>query len=72
MREASVEYRKVIKEMELVQLEYQCRECDASLVDWYDRCPECGDWNTVEVNFREEISLEELGLSSAPVYTSRR
>jgi len=40
-------------------------------MEWSDRCATCGEWNVVEVNFREEISLEDLGLSPAPVYTSR-
>ena len=62
---------KVIKEMDLVQLEYCCRACNETVMEWVDRCPSCGEWNTVEVNFREEISLDELGLAPAPVYTSR-
>jgi tetratricopeptide (TPR) repeat protein len=70
-REAAAEYRKVIKELELVQLEYRCRTCEESFMEWADRCTRCGDWNTVEVTLREEISLEELGLSPAPVYSSR-
>jgi len=28
------------------------------------------EWNAVDVNFREEISADELGLSAAPVYTA--
>lgn len=70
-RDAAHEYRKVIKEMDLVQLEYRCSACRATRADWAPRCAHCGEWNTVEVDFREEISLEELGLSPAPVYTSR-
>ncbi len=70
-REAVNEYRKVIKEMELVQLEYRCRPCGRTEMEWAARCAGCGEWNTIEVNFREEISLEELGLSPAPVYTIR-
>jgi lipopolysaccharide biosynthesis regulator YciM len=65
---ACVEYRKVIKEMDLVQLEYRCRACDETIMEWTARCPSCERWNTVEVNFREEISLEELGLAPAPIY----
>ena len=38
--------------------------------EWIDRCPACGEWNRIEVNFREEVPLEELGLSPAPIYTS--
>lgn len=70
-REAGVQYRKVIKEMDLVQLEYRCRSCGQTLTEWTDRCADCQEWNTVEVSFREEMSLDELGLSTAPVYTIR-
>jgi len=70
-RDASTEYRMVIREMELVQLEYRCRSCGATSMDWSERCAACGEWNTVEVNFREEASTDELGLAPAPVYTAR-
>ena len=69
--EAALEYRKVIKEMELIQLEYRCRACREKTMEWSHRCTACGEWNSVEVNFREEISLDELGLAPAPIYTSR-
>ena len=39
-------------------------------MEWNHRCPPCGEWNTIEVDFREEIPLEELGLAPAPIYTS--
>lgn len=70
-RDAAGEYRNVIKETELVQLEYRCRSCGASAAEWVDRCPSCGEWSTVEMDFREEMSIEELGIPPAPVYTSR-
>jgi lipopolysaccharide biosynthesis regulator YciM len=69
-RGANAEYRRVIKEMELVQLEYGCRSCGETLMEWSDRCPTCSSWNSIEVNFREEIPLEELGLAPAPIYSS--
>ncbi|MCP3981330.1 MAG: tetratricopeptide repeat protein [bacterium] len=68
-REATSEYRKVIKEMDLVQLEYKCLGCAASTMEWSHRCTECGEWNVIEVNFREEIPLEDLGIAPAPIYT---
>jgi hypothetical protein len=40
-------------------------------MEWAALCPSCGEWNTIEVNFREEITLDELGLAPAPIYTSR-
>lgn len=70
-REASQEYRKVIQELDLLHLEYRCRSCGAASVEWTDRCGRCAEWNAVEVNFREEMSAEELGLPPAPVYSSR-
>ena len=70
-RDAATEYRKVIKEMELVQLDYRCRACHQTRSEWAARCAQCGDWNTIEVDFREEISLDDLGLAPAPVYTTR-
>jgi lipopolysaccharide biosynthesis regulator YciM len=68
--EAVAEYRSVIKEMELVQLDYRCTACHAATTEWTHRCGACGEWNTVEVNFREELSLDELGLAPAPIYTT--
>ena len=70
--EATAEYRRVIRETDLVQLDYLCRACRRTTTEWNDRCPSCGEWNTIEVNFREEIPIEELGLSVAPVYTAER
>jgi lipopolysaccharide biosynthesis regulator YciM len=71
-RDAAIAYRKVIKEMELIQLEYSCQACGETIMEWTDRCARCGDWNCVEVNFREEIPFEELGLAPAPIYTPER
>jgi lipopolysaccharide biosynthesis regulator YciM len=68
MERAAEQYRKVIKEMDLVQLEYCCRSCRETVIEWVPRCPACGEWNSVEVNFREEISYEELGIAPAPIY----
>ncbi len=67
-RDAANEYRRVIRETDLVQLEYLCRSCGETLMEWTDRCLKCGEWNRVEVNFREEIPLDELGLPAAPIY----
>lgn len=68
---AVVQYRKVIKEMDLIQLDYACKACGEPALEWVHRCRACGTWNTVEVNFREEIPLEDLGLAPAPIYTTQ-
>jgi len=68
--EAASAYRRVIKETNLIELDYGCRVCDGTRFEWTARCPQCDEWNTIEVNFREEISAEELGLAPAPIYSS--
>lgn len=67
--DAAAEYRRVIREMELIQLEYICGHCGASFMEWSGRCESCHFWNQVNVNFVEEIPIEELGVSPAPIYT---
>jgi lipopolysaccharide biosynthesis regulator YciM len=71
-RSATQEYRLVIKEMDLIQLEYTCSACSETAMTWTATCVSCGEWNTIELKFREESSLDEQGLSHAPVYSSRR
>ena len=68
-RAAADEFRKVIKHLELVKLQYRCQACQHRLTEWSDRCPKCEDWNTVEIDFREDMTLQELGISSAPIYS---
>ena len=57
--------------MGLLSFEYKCRACGETVMDWSHRCSSCGKWNSIEVNFREEVSLEELGIAPAPIYTTR-
>src|SRR5439155_4446335 len=66
---ASEQFRKVVQELELVKLEYRCQACQVRLTEWSDRCPKCELWNTIEIDFREDMTLQELGISRAPVYS---
>lgn len=69
-REAAAEYRRIVKELDLGQYEYRCRGCGERHGEWTARCATCGAWNAVETDLREEMSLEELGIAPAPVYSS--
>jgi len=69
-REAAAEYRRIVKELDLGQHDYRCRACDERLGEWAARCAACGAWNAVEADLREEMSLEELGIAPAPVYSA--
>jgi tetratricopeptide (TPR) repeat protein len=68
-REAIRELETLLSQAEGLKVEYACSVCSKRCADWSERCERCGEWNSVVVDFREERGVEELGLSSAPVYT---
>ncbi len=69
-REAIRELEMVLRQAEVLKVEYACATCSRKYSAWVDYCDRCGEWNSVVVDFREERPLEELGLSTAPVYTA--
>lgn len=69
--DAAADLRESVRQSGVLKLEYRCGGCGAPSDKWLDRCTQCGSWNTVEVDFREAYTPEELGLSTAPVYTVR-
>jgi lipopolysaccharide biosynthesis regulator YciM len=68
--EAIGELETVLKQAELLRVEYACATCGRRHRAWVDRCDRCGEWNSVAVDFQEERPIEELGISTAPVYTA--
>ena len=68
--EANSHYRKIIREGHLLSSQFRCLVCGRDFDAWVERCQQCGEWNTVEVDFKEDVTLEELGISTAPVYTA--
>jgi tetratricopeptide (TPR) repeat protein len=68
-REAIRELETLLSQAEALRVEYACAVCSKRYAGWSERCERCGEWNSVAVDFREERGVEELGLSSAPVYT---
>ena len=69
-REAIRELETVLQQAEVLRVEYVCGTCARKYPSWVDYCARCGEWNTVVVDFKEERPVEELGLSTAPVYTA--
>ncbi len=65
-------YRKVIREMQTMELYYECTSCHTEYEDWADRCSSCNAWGTIEVLMKENISSEALGLSRRPIYLPKR
>jgi lipopolysaccharide biosynthesis regulator YciM len=69
LREALKELEILLQETEVLKIAYACSTCRRTYPAWVDYCERCGEWNTIDIDFREERPLEELGISTAPVYT---
>ncbi len=70
--QANTCYRRIVREQNLLASQFRCLTCGRDSRSWSERCAACGQWNTVNVDLQEELSIEELGLSSAPVYSADR
>lgn len=68
-REAIRELETLLTQAEALRVEYACSTCGRRYPEWAEHCERCGEWNSITVDFREERGVEELGLSTAPVYT---
>jgi len=70
LREALTELELVLRQAEVLKVEYVCATCSRKHPAWVDYCERCGEWNSIVVDFQEERPIEELGISTAPVYTA--
>jgi lipopolysaccharide biosynthesis regulator YciM len=68
-RDAVGEYRKVLDQMDLLKQQFRCKVCEERYGAWLDRCRVCGEWNQITLDFGEDPTLEDLGISTGPVYS---
>lgn len=67
MRRAVESYFACIRQLGVLEAGYSCRLCHANHAEWSDRCPACGAWNSVELDFQEEhLSAEQMGVRDVP------
>jgi lipopolysaccharide biosynthesis regulator YciM len=65
---AAASYRKAASDSPSILHEYWCFSCQTPHKTWYDRCPHCKAWNSVEINFKEEVAEgDQLGLKISPI-----
>jgi lipopolysaccharide biosynthesis regulator YciM len=69
LHEAIQELETVLRQTGVLRVEYACGTCGRKYRGWVDRCERCGEWNSIAVDFQEERPVEELGISTAPVYS---
>jgi len=69
MRRAVESYFACIRQLGVLEAGYSCRLCHANHAEWSDRCPSCGAWNSVELDFQEErLSAEQMGVRDVPAW----
>ncbi len=59
--------KKSLENYDALKNEYYCFNCQKSMKTWQDRCPFCGAWASIEINFKEEILEDTLGLRITPI-----
>ena len=67
--EALRELEIVLQQTESLKVVYACGTCGRKYSAWVEYCERCAEWNSVSVDLREERKVEDLGISTAPVYT---
>ena len=67
---AAEEFQRALEQIDLLRLQYYCTVCSTKTPSWVDRCENCGEWNTITLDFREDRTVEELGISPTPVYSA--
>jgi lipopolysaccharide biosynthesis regulator YciM len=62
------EYSHLMNQLDPLRLEYRCATCSSRFSAWRDFCDTCGEWNSIQLDLKEQLTVEEMGISSAPVY----
>ena len=44
---------------------YVCQNCGYETIKWYGRCPDCGEWNTLSEEVRQQVSTSKPKSSAA-------
>ncbi len=66
--QATREYSNLLNQLDPLRMEYRCSACSTRYSAWRDLCETCREWNSIQLDLKEQLTLEEIGISSAPVY----
>jgi len=50
---AATEFKKALGFRKQIIIPYVCANCELKTIEWAGRCPNCGKWNTFEVNLEK-------------------
>ncbi len=66
---AMARYLTCLKRLGVSSINFSCQVCGSRYSEWHARCVECGSWNAVDLDIREEqLKPEDLGAVSLPVW----
>ena len=68
--QAAREYSLLLGQMDPLRLEFHCAACSSRYSAWRDFCDTCGEWNTIQLDLKEQLTLEEMGINPTLVYDS--
>ena len=66
---AVARYLTCLKRLGVSSINFGCQICGTRYSEWSARCTECGSWNAIDLDIREEqLQPEELGVVHLPVW----
>ena len=66
--QASREYSQLFHQLDPLRLEFRCATCSTRYSAWRDFCDTCGEWNGIQLDLKEQLTPEEMGINPALVY----
>ncbi len=66
--QAAREYSLLLSQMDPLRLEFHCAICSSRYSAWRDFCETCGEWNSIQLDLKEQLTLEEMGINPTLVY----
>lgn len=68
MKDAAETFRNVIRSSGLLEAEFICENCRTTFNEYNPQCDNCGEWNRISLNVQKGKTLQELEVSSRPIY----
>ena len=66
---AMARYLTCLKRLGVSSVNFGCQVCDTPYSEWNARCVECGSWNSIDLDIRDEqLEPEDLGVVNLPVW----
>ena len=66
--QAAREYSHLLSQLDPLRLEFHCTACNNRYSAWRDFCDTCGEWNSIQLDLKEQLTLEELGINPTLLY----